>query len=52
MYKMLNEFNIEVNELKSDYLAGQDEKIDDAIENTSLVYNNQSQFFDDYILKD
>ena len=26
-YKMLNEFNIEINELR-DYLAGQDEEID------------------------
>ena len=35
IYEMLNEF--EINELKSDYLAAQDEEIDDAIENASLV---------------
>ena len=35
IYEMLNEF--EINELKSDYLAVQDEEIDDAIENASLV---------------
>ena len=34
MYKVLNEFNNEINELKSGYLAGQDEEIDDVIENT------------------
>ena len=49
MYKMLNEFNNEINELKSDYLAEQDQEIDDVIENASLVYNNQLKFFDDYI---
>ena len=52
MYKMLNEFSNEINELRSDYLAKQDEEIDDVIESDSLVYNNQSNFFDDYILKD
>ena len=52
MYSMLNEFNTEINELKSDYLAGQYEEIDDVIENVSLVYNNQLKCFDDYILKD
>ena len=36
MYKMVNEFNSEVNELKSDYLVGQDEEIDDVIENALL----------------
>ena len=51
MYKMLNEFNNEINELKSDYQAEQDEEIDDIIENASLVYNNQLKFFDDNILK-
>ena len=51
MYKMLNEFNNEINEVKSDYLVGKDEKIDDVIENASFVYNNQLKFFDDYILK-
>ena len=45
MYKMFNEFNNEINELKSDYLAGQDEKINDVIENASIVYNNQLIFF-------
>ena len=33
MYKILNEFDNEINELKSEYLAGQDEEIDDVIEN-------------------
>ena len=51
MYKMLNEFNNEINELKSDNLAGQVEE-NDVIENVSIVYNNQLKFFDDYILKD
>ena len=41
MYIMLNKFKNEINELKSDYLAGQDEEIDYVIENASLVYNNQ-----------
>ena len=40
MYKMVNEFNSEVNELKSDYLVGQDEEIDDVIENALLICNN------------
>ena len=30
---MLNEFKNEINELKSDYLQGQDEEIVDVIEN-------------------
>ena len=51
MYKMLNGFNNEINALRSDYLARQDEEIDNVIENALLVYNNQLQFFDDYILK-
>ena len=51
MFEMLNEFSNEINELKSDYFAGKNEEIDDIIENTSLVYNNQLRFFDDYILK-
>ena len=42
---MLNEFNTEISELKSDYLAGQDEEIDDVTGNVSLIYNNQLQFF-------
>ena len=37
MYKMLNEFNNKTNEVKSDYLARQDEEIDDVIENALLV---------------
>ena len=37
MYKLFNEFNNEINELKSDYLAGQDEEIDDVIENALIV---------------
>ena len=51
MYKMVIEFNNEINELKSNYLVGQDEEIDDVIENTSLVYENQLKSFDDSILK-
>ena len=43
IYKVLSE-------LKSDYLAGQDEEIDDVTENASLVYNNELKFFDDYII--
>ena len=38
MYKMLIEFNNEINELKGYYLAGDDEQIADVIENTSWVY--------------
>ena len=45
---MLNEFNIVINELKSDYLTRQDEEIDDVIENASIVYNNELIFFDKY----
>ena len=52
MYKMLNEFNNEINELKSDYLTGQDEETDDVIGNVLLVYNNLLNSFDDYIHKD
>ena len=37
MCKMLNEFNNGINELKNDYLVGQDEEIDDVIENATLV---------------
>ena len=48
IYKMLNEFNIVINELKSDYLTRQDEEIDDVIENASIVYNNELIFFDKY----
>ena len=52
MYRILNEFNNEIDELKSDCLVGQDEEVDDVIETGLLVYNNQFKFFDDYILKD
>ena len=45
MYKIFNEFNKWINELKGDCLAGEDEQIDDVIENTSWVYNNQLKFF-------
>ena len=38
MYKIFNEFNKWINELKGDCLAGEDEQIDDVIENTSWVY--------------
>ena len=48
---MPNEFINEINELKSDYMAGQDKEIDDVIENDSLVYNSQLKFSDNYILK-
>ena len=48
IYKMLTEFNIVINELKSDYLTRQDEEIDDVIENASIVYNNELIFFDKY----
>ena len=51
MYKMLNEFNNKINELKIDYLAGKCEEIDDVTENASLIYNNQLKCFDDYIIK-
>ena len=51
MNEMLNQFNNEVNELKSDYLSWKDED-DDVIENALLVYNNQFNFVDDYTLKD
>ena len=47
-YKMLNEFHNEINELKSDYLARHDKDIDDVIENTSIVYNNQLNFLKIY----
>ena len=31
-------------------MALEDEKIDDVIENASLIYNNQLKFLDDYII--
>ena len=37
-------FNNKINELKIDHLAGQDEDIDDFIENASLIYSNQLNF--------
>ena len=54
MYKMLNEFNNEIIELKSYYLTGQDEEIDDVTDNASIVYNNQIifSFFAKYLEKD
>ena len=48
---MLNEFNNDINELKNDYLTGQDEEIDDIIENASIVYNCQLNFFNKHIEK-
>ena len=45
MYKMLNDFSKEINELKSDYLTGEDEELDDVIENVSSAYNNHLKFF-------
>ena len=50
MYKMLNDFNNEINELKGDYLAGREKEIDDILENISLVYSNQLKLFNDYII--
>ena len=50
MYEMLNEFNNEMNELKSGCLPGQDEEIADVIENLQLVYSNQLKFFE-YVQK-
>ena len=44
MYKMLNDFSKEINELKSDYLTGEDEELDD-VENVSSAYNNHLKFF-------
>ena len=52
MHKMLKECSIEINELKSFYLTGQDEDFDDVIENASLVSKNQLNLFNDYVLKD
>ena len=51
MYIMLNEFNNEIIEWKSHYLAQQDEEFDDVLENGLLVYNNQLKFVDGYIRK-
>ena len=52
IYKMINGFDNEISELKSDYLAGQYEEVDDVIENTSIVYSSHLNFFDKYIEKD
>ena len=52
MYKMINGFNNEINELKSYYLAGQYEEIDDVMENAWIVFSNHLIFFDKYIEKD
>ena len=38
IYKMFINFSKQINELKSDYLAGQDEGTDDVIENLYLVH--------------
>ena len=40
MYKMLQELNNKISELKSDCLVGEDEKINDVIKNASLIHNN------------
>ena len=40
LYKICNQFNNKINELKSVSLAGQDDVIDYVIENAWLVYNN------------
>ena len=45
MCKMLNDFSKKINELKSDYLTGEDEELDDVIENISSAYNNHLEFF-------
>ena len=37
MYEILSKFNNEINELKSDYLGGQDDEADDVIENAFIV---------------
>ena len=47
---MLNDFNNEINELRSEYLAGKHKKIDDFMENAMLLYNKQLKFFDDYLI--
>ena len=52
MHKILNELNNKINELRRDYLNGQDKQNDDFIENALLVYNNQSKFFDKCVAKD
>ena len=45
MCKILNDFSKEINELKSDYLTGEDEELDDVIENVSSAYNDNLEFF-------
>ena len=47
----INEFNNKINKLKGDYLAGQDEEIEDVLGNASLVYNNQLKLLDQFIYK-
>ena len=47
----INEFNSKINKLKGDYLAGQDEEIEDVLGNASLVYNNQLKLLDQFIYK-
>ena len=50
MCKMLNDFHNKTNELRSAYLAGQDEEIDNVTENALLFNKNQLNVFGDYII--
>ena len=49
IHEILNEFNNEINQLRSDYLNGRDKQSDDFIENALIVYNN---LFDKCVEKD
>ena len=51
MFEILVKVNNVLNELTSDYLAIEDEDINDVIENASLVCNSQLKCFDFYIKK-
>ena len=51
MFEILMKVNNVLNELTSDYLAIEDEDINDVIENASLVCNSQLKCFDFYIVK-
>ena len=42
----------EIKELRSDYLVGQDEEIDDVLENVWSVFDDQLKFPKNYIVKD
>ena len=42
---MLNEFSNKINELKSNYLVGLDEEIEDVMENISIFYSSQLIFY-------